>query len=110
MKTALIVLAGVLLRDLWCWCAAKLFCWRRRRQAKREAAQTTELRALARQYSLKQVTEAERMKQALNPQLLNGRRWIGCRNDKDFLRIMEYLHANFRARGKVIFAADFEEN
>lgn len=118
MKTALFVLAGVLLRDLWCWAAAKVFVWRRCRQTQREARENRELRQLAERYALtqgritavRQTVEAERIKQALNPQLLNGRRVIKCRDDKDFIRITEYLHMNFRQQGKVIFDANFEEN
>jgi hypothetical protein len=37
MKTALILLAGMILRDLWCLGAAKVFCWRKRRQTQRRA-------------------------------------------------------------------------
>ena len=103
-------LVAVILRDVWITCAARVWSWRKRRQSQRDAAQTRELRALAMQYSLKQVIEEERIKRVLNPQLLNGRRAIRARNDKEFLLITERLHENFRAQGKAIFAADFEEN
>jgi hypothetical protein len=37
MKIALLLLAGLILRDLWCLGAAKIFCWRKRRQTQRHA-------------------------------------------------------------------------
>jgi hypothetical protein len=120
MKTALYVLAGILIRDAWCWAADKVWCWRRRRQAQREARENRELRVLAAQYSarqfeseraeLKSLIESERLKKALNPQLLGGRRVIFAPDDKSFLRITEHLYSNFRALGKLVVDANFEEN
>jgi hypothetical protein len=79
-----------------------------------------ELRVLAAQYSarqfeseraeLKSLVESERLKKALNPWLLGGRRVIFSPDDKAFLRITEHLHSNFRALGKLVVDANFEEN
>ncbi len=37
MKTALLMLSGLIARDLWCWSIAKVYCWRKRRQTQRQA-------------------------------------------------------------------------
>jgi hypothetical protein len=37
METALLVFAGMILRDLQVWAIAKFFCWRKRRQTQDQA-------------------------------------------------------------------------
>jgi hypothetical protein len=39
METALLVFAGMILRDLQVWAIAKFFCWRKRGQRQRQAQQ-----------------------------------------------------------------------
>lgn len=107
---------GVLLRDLQVWCASKIFCWRRRRQAKREAAQTAELRALAVQFAAAE--EDKRKKARMTklmaaipyPRELKGPWMVKVSNDREYLQIVRAIHGNCLALGKRIVEANFEEN
>jgi hypothetical protein len=108
MKTALIVLAGVLLRDAWCWATAKVWCWRRRRQAQREAKENRELREIAAKLD---ALENERAKRIVPyPQLLKGPLVVSARNDDDYILFCRQMHANFVSQRKLISTANFEEN
>jgi hypothetical protein len=107
---------GALLRDLQVWLAAKIFCWRKRRESQREAQKQRELHQLAAELAAVEKAEQERKKKERiaavipYPRLLHGPRVITIRNDKDFLLVTKCLHANFIALGKSIVDADFESN
>ena len=114
-----VALISVALRDLSVYCAARIFCWRKRRQSQREAQQNRELRRLAAELAAAEKAEEEQKKKARiaklmasvpYPRLLSGPRVITVRGDKDFLLVTRCLHANFVAQGKSIVDANFEEN
>jgi hypothetical protein len=118
MKTALIVLAGVLLRDLWCWCSGRVWLWRKRRDTQRRVQADRELRALEAQLvsaekTIKAARIAKLMRDASTvpyPQLLASPLIIAPRSDLEFLQVTRQLHANFAAQRKTIFNIDFEKN
>jgi hypothetical protein len=108
MKTALIVLAGVLLRDAWCWASARVFVWFRQRRTQRELRENLELRQIADKMD---ALDKERAARILPyPQLFSGPLIIKASCDHDFLQITRALHANFRAQRKPIVDANFERN
>jgi hypothetical protein len=114
----LTAIVAIILRDAEVFLAAKLFCWRKRRQSQREAKENRELRALQAQFNAKQEMEksariAKVMITATKvpyPQLLSGPLIVKARCDHDFLLITKQLHRNFAAQGKPIVDSNFEEN
>ncbi|MFL6310615.1 MAG: hypothetical protein ACJ71W_00790 [Terriglobales bacterium] len=106
----------MILRDVECFIAAKIFCWRKRRQTQREAKENRELRELAAELMAAEKAEREQKKRARimaalpHPQLLRGPLVIRAGCDKDFMEITAAMHANFAAQGKTIVNADFEKN
>jgi hypothetical protein len=110
---------GALLRDVQVWGAAKIFCWRKRRQTQREARQNRELRQLAAELAAHERSEEQRRKEARiaklkttmpYPRLFQGPLVIHANNEGDYLRIVKAAHANFLALGKSIVSANFEDN
>jgi hypothetical protein len=110
-----IALVAVAIRDLWCYCAAQIFCWRKRRETQREAARNRELQQLAAAEELKKQARTAKVMMATAskvpfPELTVGPLVIKARCDHDFLRIVKAMHANFDAQDKTINNADFENN
>jgi hypothetical protein len=110
MKTALFVIAGMLLRDAWCWATAKVWCRHRRRQAQREAKENRELREVAAELGRAGEKRTARMGKVPYPKLICGPLILKAHCDQDFLEITRAIHANFRAQGKPAYDANFEEN
>jgi len=114
--TPLLVLGGMVLRDLWCIAAAKIFCWRKRRESQREAQKQRELRQLAAELVAVEKAQREQKRRARimaaipHPNMLLGPLVIKANCDKDFMEITGAMHANFAAQGKTIVNADFQEN
>jgi hypothetical protein len=114
----LTAIVAVILRDLECFVAAKIFCWRKRRQSQREARENRELRELqARLTTVEQTEKNARIAKLMMaaskvpyPQLLAGPLIVKARCDHDFLLITKQLHRNFAAQGKPIVDSNFEEN
>jgi len=110
MKTALIVIAVMLLRDAWCWATAKVWFWRKRRHTQREAKENRELRELAAELHALDKKRTARMGKIPYPQLIGSPLILKAHCDQDFLEITRAIHANFRAQGKPAYDANFEEN
>jgi hypothetical protein len=113
----LTAIVAVILRDVEVFLAAKIFCWRKRRETQRQAKQDRNLREL----QTKLIAPEELDKQARiatlmaatkvpYPQLLAGPLVVKARCDHDFLLITKQLHSNFAAQGKPIVDSNFEEN
>lgn len=108
--------AAVMLRDLECYLAAKIFCWRRRRASQREAKENHELRRIAAEFAAKEKAEREQKRRARimaaipHPNMLRGPLVINANCDRDFTEITAAIHANFAVQGKTIVNADFENN
>jgi hypothetical protein len=110
---------GALLRDVQVWVAAKVFCWRKRRQTQREVARNRELRQLAAEFAANERAREARRKQARiemlkttmpYPNLFKGPLVINAGCDRDLVQIINAAHANFLALGKTVVNADGEEN
>lgn len=115
----LTALLAVILRDLECYVAANIFCWRKRRQTQREAQKNRELQQLAAELVAKEKEEEEQRKQARKeklmasvpyPRLLHGPLVVNIESDRDYLLIVKCMHANLIAQGKTVVNANFEEN
>jgi hypothetical protein len=109
---------AVILRDVEVFVAAKIFCWRKRRETQRQAQQDRELRELqAKLISAEELEKSARIAKVMMaaskvpyPQLLGGPLVVKARCDHDFMLITKQLHGNFKAQGKPIVEANFEEN
>jgi uncharacterized iron-regulated membrane protein len=112
---------GALLRDLQVWCAAKLFCWRKRRQTQREAKQNRELREL--QTKLAAAEELERHARIAKariaaassvpfPQLVGGPLIITARSREEVYSLCRRISSNIASQQTVnnFSESSFENN
>ncbi|HEU0369092.1 MAG TPA: hypothetical protein VFR42_07780 [Candidatus Acidoferrum sp.] len=118
INIALLVIAGMFLRDAWCWSVAKFFCWRKQRQTQRRVKQDRELRALQSQLvSVEELEKDARIAKVMlaaskvpYPQLLAGPLIVKARCNHEVLLITKQMQRNFAAQGKQIVDGNFEDN
>jgi hypothetical protein len=115
-------IVAVILRDVECFVAAKIFCWRKRRQSQREAKQTRELRQLEAQWTAAEQASQETEKNARiaklmaaaskvpYPRLLSGPLVITPRCEHELILITRQLVTNFNALGKTVCSSNWEKN
>ena len=112
---------GALLRDLQVWCAAKIFCWRRRRQAQREAKQNRELRELQAKLiaaeELEKRARADKVKMAAAstvpfPQLVGGPLIITANSRDEVYSLCRRISSNIASQQTVnnFSESSFENN
>jgi hypothetical protein len=113
---------AVILRDLACFAAAKIFCWRKRRQSQREAKENRELRQLAAEFAAKEKAEEQQRLKAMNvkilanptvpfPKLVGGPLIITARSRDEVYLFCRQVSSNIAAQGATCFAeSDFENN
>jgi hypothetical protein len=105
----LTAIVAVILRDLECFLAAKLFCWRKRRQTQRQAQQDRELREL--QAKLTAVEEMEKNARIAKlmavpdvpfPHLVGGPLAIEASTWPEATLTIRELVTNFRSQKKIV--------
>jgi hypothetical protein len=112
---------AVILRDLECFVAAKIFCWRKRRQTQREAKQQRELRELqvklvAAEEIEKQASIAKlRISAASNlpfPHLADGPLVVTARSTDEVYILCRRIASNIAAQRRVdnFSESSFENN
>jgi hypothetical protein len=112
---------AVILRDLECFVAAKIFCWRKRRQTQREAKQNRELREL--QTKLAAAEEMERQARIAKariaaassvpfPQLVGGPLIITARSREEVYSLCRRISSNIASQQTVnnFSESSFENN
>jgi curved DNA-binding protein CbpA len=113
--------AAVTLRDLECFVAAKIFCWRKRRQTQREAKENRELREL--QTKLAAAEEVERQARIAKariaaassvpfPQLVGGPLIITARSREEVYSLCRRISSNIASQQTVnnFSESSFENN
>ena len=114
----LTAIVAVILRDLEVFIAAKIFCWRKRRQTQRQAKQDRELRELQGQLiAAEELEKNARIAKVMMaapqvpyPQLMGGPLVVKAACDHEFIRLEKQLRANFAAQNKPIFNWDWKRN
>jgi len=116
-----IAILAVALRDLWCYCAAKIFCWRKRRQTQREAKKNRELRELQAKLiaaeELEKRARAEKVKMAAAstvpfPQLVGGPLIITAHSRDEVYSLCRRISSNIASQQTVnnFSESSFENN
>jgi uncharacterized iron-regulated membrane protein len=113
--------AAVMLRDLECYLAAKIFCWRKRRQSQREAKENRELREM--QAKLVAAEELEKQARIANlriaaasgvpfPHLAGGPLIVTARSNDEVYTLCRRISSNIAACQSVnnISESSFENN
>jgi hypothetical protein len=114
---------AVILRDLECFIAAKIFCWRKRRQSQREAKENRELRRLAAEFAAKEKAEQQQRLQEMNakilakptvpfPKLIDGPLIITARSREEVFTLCRCISSNIASQQSVnnFSESSFEEN
>jgi hypothetical protein len=113
---------GALLRDVQVWGAAKVFCWRKRRQTQREAQQNRELRQLAAEFAAHERSEEESRKQIAKrvaeackvpfPRLMGGPLIITANTRDEVYMYCRQISSNIASKQEVncFSESSFEEN
>ena len=117
-RDALLVLAGMLLRDAWVWCAAKVSCWRHRRKASRQREET--IRAEAARISAAMAEQKASLPHIAPvrpsapappfPELISGPFMIAPSTDSEVFVVCRQLIANFAAQRKPVTLGNGEDN
>lgn len=128
LPSLLSAVLAVILRDLECFIAAKIFCWRKRRQTQREAQKQRELRQLAAELAAAEKSEAQEKLKARTdkamitappappvvpfPRLLGGPLIITARNREEVYTLCRQVSSNIAAQQRVncFSESDFENN
>jgi hypothetical protein len=117
-----IALVAVAIRDLWCYCAAQIFCWRKRRETQREAARNRELRQLGAELAAREKAEEKERKQQQTkiaaaskvpfPQLVGGPLIITARSRDEVYMFCRQISSNIASGQNVnnFSESSFEEN
>jgi hypothetical protein len=115
-------IVAVILRDLSCFAAVKIFCWRKRRESQREAQKNRELRQLSAELaSLEKAEEEQKLKARIAkaatapkfpfPKLVGGPLIITARSREEVYLYCRQVSSNIVAQGANCFAeSDFENN
>jgi hypothetical protein len=115
----LTAIIAVILRDVECFVAAKVFCWRKRRQTQREARENRELRELqAKLIAAEELEKNARIAKRLAaapkvpfPQLVDGPLIITARSKEEVYTLCRQVSSNIASRGTRFFSdSNFEEN
>jgi hypothetical protein len=114
---------AVILRDLACFAAAKIFCWRKRRQTQRQAKQDRELRQLTDELAAKEKAEQQQKVQEMNakilakpmvpfPKLVGGPLIITARTKDEVYSLCRCISSNIASQQSVnnFSESSFEEN
>jgi hypothetical protein len=113
---------AVILRDLECFLAAKIFCGRKRRETQREAARNRELQQLGAELAAKEKAEEEERKQEQTkiaaaskvpfPQLVGGPLIITARSRDDVYMFCRQISSNIASQQRVnnFSESSFENN